>query len=188
MSTPTVDEEELPLNRKWRKRQKIILHFWKRWRNEYVTTFVSRSKWMMKRQEPKEGDIVLEAMDCAEQLKSQPRREPSPGQWQDCISWNQLVQDDGPRPSGREYAHRTAPFTTLTTSLYRRSPYKKGKRDAQVQFRGRRHRSFKIAALIIDDQKNLTVDSFEPIEFRFTFWCHEPGARPSGPRRSVGRF
>ncbi|KRY91205.1 hypothetical protein T4D_7419 [Trichinella pseudospiralis] len=36
--------------------------------------------------------------------------------------------------------------------------------------------------------KNLTIDSFEPIEFRFTFWCHEPGARPSAPRRSVGRF
>ncbi|XP_003369284.1 conserved hypothetical protein, partial [Trichinella spiralis] len=59
MSTPTVEEDELPLNRKWRKRQQIILHFWKRWRNEYVTTFVSRSKWMTKRQEPKEGDIVL---------------------------------------------------------------------------------------------------------------------------------
>ncbi|KRY08838.1 hypothetical protein T12_8353, partial [Trichinella patagoniensis] len=59
MSTPTVEEDELPLNRKWRKRQQIILHFWKRWRNEYVTTFVSRTKWMTKRQEPKEGDIVL---------------------------------------------------------------------------------------------------------------------------------
>ncbi|KRY28314.1 hypothetical protein T01_8524 [Trichinella spiralis] len=59
MPTPTDEEDELPLNRKWRKRQQIILHFWKRWRNEYVTTFVSRSKWMTKRQEPKEGDIVL---------------------------------------------------------------------------------------------------------------------------------
>ncbi|KRX86663.1 hypothetical protein T4E_11560, partial [Trichinella pseudospiralis] len=47
---------------------------------------------------------------------------------------------------------------------------------------------FKIAALIPDDSKNLTIDSFEPIEFRFTFWCHKPGARPSAPRRSVGRF
>ncbi|KRZ50901.1 hypothetical protein T02_12727 [Trichinella nativa] len=65
MSTPTVDEEELPLNRKWWKRQQIILHFWKRWRNEYVTTFVSRSKWMTKRQEPKEGDIVLVKEDNA---------------------------------------------------------------------------------------------------------------------------
>ncbi|KRX38630.1 hypothetical protein T05_1910, partial [Trichinella murrelli] len=65
MSTPTVDKEELPLNRKWRKRQQIILHFWKRWRNVYVTTFVSRSKWMTKRQEPKEGDIVLVKEDNA---------------------------------------------------------------------------------------------------------------------------
>ncbi|KRZ08573.1 hypothetical protein T4B_14298 [Trichinella pseudospiralis] len=65
MSTPTVDEEELPLNRKWRKRQQIILHFWKRWRNDYVTTFVSRSKWMTKREEPKEGDIVLVKEDNA---------------------------------------------------------------------------------------------------------------------------
>ncbi|KRY82042.1 hypothetical protein T4D_17099 [Trichinella pseudospiralis] len=59
VSMPTTEEDELPLNRKWRKRQQIILHFWKRWRNEYVMTFVSRMKWMTKRQEPKEGDIVL---------------------------------------------------------------------------------------------------------------------------------
>ncbi|KRY06416.1 hypothetical protein T12_11128 [Trichinella patagoniensis] len=31
----------------------------------------------------------------------------------------------------------------------------------------------KIAALIIDDQKNLTIDSFEPIEFRFTEVVHK---------------
>ncbi|KRZ66280.1 hypothetical protein T10_12582 [Trichinella papuae] len=30
-----------------------------RWRSEYITTFVNRAKWLTKRQEPKEGDIVL---------------------------------------------------------------------------------------------------------------------------------
>ncbi|KRY08738.1 hypothetical protein T12_12720 [Trichinella patagoniensis] len=59
LSPPTVEEDELPLNRKWRKRQQIVLHFWKRRRNEYITTFVNRTKWMTKRPEPKEGDIVL---------------------------------------------------------------------------------------------------------------------------------
>ncbi|KRZ54689.1 hypothetical protein T02_7712 [Trichinella nativa] len=59
LSPPTVEEDELPLNRKWRKRQQIVLHFWKRWRNEYITIFVNRTKWMTKRPEPKEGDIVL---------------------------------------------------------------------------------------------------------------------------------
>ncbi|KRZ66287.1 hypothetical protein T10_2980, partial [Trichinella papuae] len=55
----TVEEKRLSLNRKWKKRQQIVFHFWKRWRNEYITTFVNRMKWMTKRQEPKEGDIVL---------------------------------------------------------------------------------------------------------------------------------
>ncbi|KRZ66292.1 hypothetical protein T10_1214 [Trichinella papuae] len=42
---PTVEENKLSLNRKWR--------------SEYITTFVNRAKWLTKRQEPKEGDIVL---------------------------------------------------------------------------------------------------------------------------------
>ncbi|KRY81664.1 hypothetical protein T4D_10383 [Trichinella pseudospiralis] len=58
-SAPTIEEHKLSLNRKWKKQQQIVLKIWKRWRSEYSTTFVNRAKWLTKRQEPKEGDILL---------------------------------------------------------------------------------------------------------------------------------
>ncbi|KRZ47770.1 hypothetical protein T02_7890, partial [Trichinella nativa] len=51
------------LTKRWRYRKKLIAHFWKRWRSEYIVSFCTRSKWRGDGTEPKVGDIVLIAED-----------------------------------------------------------------------------------------------------------------------------
>ncbi|KRY07195.1 hypothetical protein T12_10619, partial [Trichinella patagoniensis] len=51
------------LIKRWRYRKKLIAHFWKRWRSEYIVSFCTRSKWRGDGTEPKVGDIVLIAED-----------------------------------------------------------------------------------------------------------------------------
>ncbi|KRX81644.1 hypothetical protein T06_8205, partial [Trichinella sp. T6] len=46
------------LTKRWRYRKKLIAHFWKRWRSEYIVSFCTRSKWRGDGTEPKVGDIV----------------------------------------------------------------------------------------------------------------------------------
>ncbi|KRX12510.1 Transposon Tf2-6 polyprotein, partial [Trichinella nelsoni] len=51
------------LTKRWRYRKKLIAHFWKRWKSEYIVSFCTRSKWRGDGTEPKVGDIVLIAED-----------------------------------------------------------------------------------------------------------------------------
>ncbi|KRX29519.1 hypothetical protein T05_6596, partial [Trichinella murrelli] len=53
------------LTKRWRYRKKLIVHFWKRWRSEYIVSFCTRSKWRGDGTEPKVGDIVSIAEDDA---------------------------------------------------------------------------------------------------------------------------
>uniref|UniRef100_A0A5S6QYI8 Integrase catalytic domain-containing protein n=1 Tax=Trichuris muris TaxID=70415 RepID=A0A5S6QYI8_TRIMR len=47
------------LRRRWRHQQRLVSHFWKRWRAEYVTTLSVRKKWCGQKPSPMVGDIVL---------------------------------------------------------------------------------------------------------------------------------
>lgn len=44
---------------RWQHLQKMIQHFWKRWRIEYLSTLQRRGKWTKDSPNPKEGDLVL---------------------------------------------------------------------------------------------------------------------------------
>ena len=43
----------------WRERQKIVKHFWDRWREEYLVTLQERKKWRREREGLKEGQLVI---------------------------------------------------------------------------------------------------------------------------------
>jgi hypothetical protein len=45
--------------RRWQLTQRMVQHFWKKWSQEYLTTFFQRYKWKTKSLELKIGDIVL---------------------------------------------------------------------------------------------------------------------------------
>ncbi|KRX35610.1 hypothetical protein T05_5132, partial [Trichinella murrelli] len=49
--------------KRWRYRKKLIAHFWKRWRSEYIVMFCTRPKWRSDSIEPNVGNIVLIAED-----------------------------------------------------------------------------------------------------------------------------
>lgn len=44
---------------RWQHLQKMIQHFWKRWRVEYLSTLQRRGKWTKDSPNPREGDLVL---------------------------------------------------------------------------------------------------------------------------------
>lgn len=43
----------------WKERQRMLLHFWKRWENEYLTTLQERKKWRKEKENIKVGQLVL---------------------------------------------------------------------------------------------------------------------------------
>uniref|UniRef100_A0A5S6Q0M6 Integrase catalytic domain-containing protein n=1 Tax=Trichuris muris TaxID=70415 RepID=A0A5S6Q0M6_TRIMR len=47
------------LRRRWQHQQRLVAHFWKRWRTEYVTTLSVRKKWCGVKPSPAIGDVVL---------------------------------------------------------------------------------------------------------------------------------
>uniref|UniRef100_A0A5S6QKN7 Integrase catalytic domain-containing protein n=1 Tax=Trichuris muris TaxID=70415 RepID=A0A5S6QKN7_TRIMR len=47
------------MRQRWRYQQRLVAHFWKRWRREYITTLATRNKWCGTRTPPMVGDIVL---------------------------------------------------------------------------------------------------------------------------------
>jgi len=51
----------LPMNRlsRWQLTQRMVQHFWDRWRNEYMNLLQNRPKWMQLEPDLKIGDLVL---------------------------------------------------------------------------------------------------------------------------------
>src|SRR5215469_2118078 len=47
------------LNRKWKQSQYLADLFWKRWIKEYIPLLQQRTKWLVQRQQHKEGDLIL---------------------------------------------------------------------------------------------------------------------------------
>lgn len=47
------------LKNQWKRVQALADTFWARWKSEYLNTLQSRQKWHTKRQNLKEGDVVL---------------------------------------------------------------------------------------------------------------------------------
>ena len=58
-SPAVVSPRELNSRRRWRQSQVLAEHFWKRWRQEYVPTLLSRHKWLLKTRNLRVGDVVL---------------------------------------------------------------------------------------------------------------------------------
>ena len=52
-------DREINSRRRWRQSQVLAEHFWKRWRQEYLPTLVSRSKWRKDPANLKVGQVVL---------------------------------------------------------------------------------------------------------------------------------
>ncbi len=48
-----------PHRSQWRHVQMLVDSFWKRWKQEYLSTLQSRRKWMEERENIQEGDVVL---------------------------------------------------------------------------------------------------------------------------------
>lgn len=53
-----LDNQDTSLSR-WLHLQKMVQHFWKIWRVEYLSTLQRRGKWTKSSTDPKEGDLVL---------------------------------------------------------------------------------------------------------------------------------
>lgn len=54
-----VNEENLEGRKLWIERQKMLEHFWQRWKNEYLTTLQERKKWRREKENVKIGQLVL---------------------------------------------------------------------------------------------------------------------------------
>lgn len=62
------ETNENRLNR-WEHLQKMLQHFWDRWRNEYLDTLINRSKWTNLHRNIKVGDLVIERENNTPPLK-----------------------------------------------------------------------------------------------------------------------
>ncbi|CDW58140.1 hypothetical protein TTRE_0000644401 [Trichuris trichiura] len=51
------------LRQRWRYHQQLLAHFWRRWKEEYITTLSGRKKWNVERENPRVNDVVLVAED-----------------------------------------------------------------------------------------------------------------------------
>lgn len=60
-SLPEPNLENVPLSKlqRWRLTTDIHRHFWVRWKNEYLSTLQSRSKWFTTQDNLKKGELVL---------------------------------------------------------------------------------------------------------------------------------
>uniref|UniRef100_A0A5S6QN70 DUF5641 domain-containing protein n=1 Tax=Trichuris muris TaxID=70415 RepID=A0A5S6QN70_TRIMR len=54
-------QTNIELQSRWKYQQRLVNHFWKRWRTEYVITLSVRKKWCGVKPSPMVGDIVLVA-------------------------------------------------------------------------------------------------------------------------------
>uniref|UniRef100_A0A5S6R5S5 Integrase catalytic domain-containing protein n=1 Tax=Trichuris muris TaxID=70415 RepID=A0A5S6R5S5_TRIMR len=70
----TNTSERHDLRRRSAYQQRLLTHFWKRWRQEYIVTLSTRRKWTKTRREPQIGDIVLIAEDYVTKCKWPLRR------------------------------------------------------------------------------------------------------------------
>ena len=57
------DDSDLSRRRRWRHAQRVVDHFWKRWRREYLPELTVRRKWLHETRNLKAGDLVLIAED-----------------------------------------------------------------------------------------------------------------------------
>jgi hypothetical protein len=55
----SVDYTSFSPRKRWRRVQELIRQTWDRWMREYITSLGSRSKWFIKKENVKEGDMVL---------------------------------------------------------------------------------------------------------------------------------
>lgn len=55
------DFREIPMNRltRWSHLQKMLQHFWERWKNEYLSTLINRSKWRTENPNFRKDDLVI---------------------------------------------------------------------------------------------------------------------------------
>lgn len=55
------DFREIPENRlnRWQHLQRMTQHFWKRWHEEYLSTLISRNKWILQNRNLSVGDLVV---------------------------------------------------------------------------------------------------------------------------------
>jgi hypothetical protein len=59
LAPESVDSVAFNPRKRWRRIQELIRQTWKRWMREYITSIGARSKWFEKKENFKEGDIVL---------------------------------------------------------------------------------------------------------------------------------
>ena len=57
------DDSDLSRRRRWRHAQRVVDHFWKRWRREYLPELTVRRKWLQETRNLETGDLVLVAED-----------------------------------------------------------------------------------------------------------------------------
>ena len=55
----SVDSTDFNPNKRWRRIQELVRHFWHRWLREWLPTLNRRQKWFYTQEELKEDDIVL---------------------------------------------------------------------------------------------------------------------------------
>uniref|UniRef100_A0A1B0DK76 Uncharacterized protein n=1 Tax=Phlebotomus papatasi TaxID=29031 RepID=A0A1B0DK76_PHLPP len=69
---PSEDKTDIPINRLQRYEliQRVVQSFWKRWKNEYLTSLQQRPKWTKDKSSLEIGDLVLIKDDNAK-----------PGEW-----------------------------------------------------------------------------------------------------------
>ena len=53
------DDSDMSHRRRWRHAQRLIDHFWKRWRREYLPELTVRRKWLQETRNLETGDLVL---------------------------------------------------------------------------------------------------------------------------------
>ena len=59
LAPQVTDELEVNPRNRWRLIQNLVKIFWKRWREEFLTTLNTRKKWRDKKDKLKIGDVVL---------------------------------------------------------------------------------------------------------------------------------
>ena len=57
------DDGDLSCRRRWRHAQRVVDHFWKRWRREYLPELTVRRKWQRETRNLEAGDLVLVVED-----------------------------------------------------------------------------------------------------------------------------
>ena len=57
------DDKDLSCRRRWRHAQRVVDHFWKRWRREYLPELTVRRKWLRETRNLEAGDLVLVVED-----------------------------------------------------------------------------------------------------------------------------